>query len=83
MNPFNQFMDILSETEEELGKKLKDFTVEDFYELETEMDEELFRDSKVIDQFKTCGAIVEIKKDSKSKGTIIKLKDGSEGVFGA
>ena len=81
MNPFNQFMDILSETEEELGKKLKDFTVEDFYELETEMDEELFRDSKVINQLKACGAIVEIKKDG--KGTLIKLKDGTQGVFGA
>lgn len=83
MNPFNQFMDILAETEEELGKKFKDFTVEDFYELETEMDEELFRDSKVINQLKSCGAVLEIKKDSKTKGSIIKLKDGSEGVFGA
>lgn len=83
MKPFDQFMDILGETEDELGKKFKDFTVEDFYELETEMEEELFRDNKVIDKLKACGAIVEIKKDSKSKGTIIKLKDGSQGVFGA
>lgn len=83
MNAFNQFMDILAETEEELNKKFKNFTVEDFYELETEMEEELFRDSKVIAKLKECGAILDIKKDSKSKGCIIKLKDGSEGVFGA
>ena len=83
MDAFNQFMDILGETEDELGRKLKDFTVEDFYELETEMEEELFRDSKVIEQLKACGAIVEIKKDNESKGVLIKLKDGSEGVFGA
>ena len=83
MNLFNQFMDILGEPEDELRKKLKDFTIEDFYELETEMDEDLFRDSKVIGKLKDCGAILEIKKDSKSKGVIIKLKDGTEGVFGA
>lgn len=83
MKPFEQFMDILGETEDELGKKLKDFTVDHFYELETEMDEELFRDSKVIAKLKECGAILEIKKDSKSQGTLIKLKDGTQGVFGA
>ena len=80
MNPFNQFMDILGETEDELGKKLKDFTVDDFYELETEMGEELFRDSKVIEKLKECGAIANIKKGG--KGILIQLKDGTKGAFG-
>ena len=79
---YKQFMEILEETELELGKKLKDFTVHDFFELETEMEEELFRDKQVIAKLKECGAITEIKKDSKSAGTFIKLVNGSKGIFG-
>ena len=79
---FKQFMEVLEEIELELGKKLKDFTVNDFFELETEMEEELFKDKQVIAKLKECAAITEIKKDTKSAGTFIKLIDGSEGVFG-
>ena len=82
MKIFKEFMDILADTEYELEKSLKDFTVYDFLELEDEMDEEAFKNDKVLTKLKECGAIIEIKRDTKTGGTFIKLANGKEGIFG-
>lgn len=82
MKIYEEFMAILKDTEYELEKSLKDFTVSDFLELEDEIDDAVFKDNKVIAKLKECGAIVEIKKDAKTGGTFIKLSNGKEGIFG-
>lgn len=82
MKIFKEFTDILKDTEYELDKSLKDFTVSDFLELEDEMDEAAFKNEKVIAKLKECKAIVEIKKDPATGGTFIKLSNGKEGIFG-
>ncbi|MEG0013359.1 MAG: hypothetical protein RR427_02800 [Cellulosilyticaceae bacterium] len=82
MKVFKEFMDILADTEYELEKSLKDFSVYDFLELEDEMDEAAFKNDKVMAKLKECGAVLEIKKDAATGGTFIKLANGKEGVFG-
>lgn len=82
MNQFKLFMEQVQDMEYELDKKLKDFTVSDFLELEDELDDKMFKDAKVIAKLKECGAILEIKKDAQTGGTFIKLANGKEGIFG-
>lgn len=82
MNPFKDFMEHLQDMEYELDKKLKDFTVSEFLEFEDELDDKIFKDPKVISKLKECSAIIEIKKDTKTGGTFIKLSNGKEGIFG-
>ncbi|MGL4362903.1 MAG: hypothetical protein ACRCSG_06545 [Cellulosilyticaceae bacterium] len=82
MNQFKAFMEQVQDMEYELDKKLKDFTMSDFLELEDELDEVMFKDAKVIEKLKECGAITEIKKDAQTGGTFIKFENGKECIFG-
>ena len=82
MNLYKAFEEQLKDMEYELDKSLKDFTASEFLELEDECEDKMFKDQKVIAKLKECSAILEIKKDTATGGTFIKLADGREGIFG-
>ncbi|NLI89164.1 MAG: hypothetical protein GX366_01965 [Epulopiscium sp.] len=76
---FDEFMDCLMDIKEEIGKDFKDFSVNDFFDLEENLDETVFSSSKVQEKLRECGAVKELVIDDEF--IVIHLVDGSVGEF--